>query len=264
MIDTTALYILGGIILFFALIGAIRAEVVVSYAEEVGLKLRLAGIPITILPAKKKKIKLKKYTVKARAKQDAKKAEAAKAKAKKAAEKKKKKEEAKAKKAAEKAAGKAKKKKLPIADLISMGLEVVKIAVTRFGKHIRVRIARLHLSIGAEDAAKAAILYGTISQAVCYIAYLLDSTATLRYPARSDVDIHADYLSEKITCDIEIGVSICVWQLFDIIFRVAGAAIKGLIRMKKHSSEKKPRSGKKFPDAAPENKKKNIESRKEI
>lgn len=267
MIGTVALYIVGGIVLFFALLGAIRAEVVLSYAEEFGLRVRVAGIPITILPAKKKKVKLGSYSVKARAKHDAALEKKRLAKAEKSAAKKKKKEEKKAQEAADKAAGKPKKKKMPLPDLISLILAVVKIAVARFGKHIRVRIARLHLAIGSEDAAKTAILYGTISQSVCYLAYLLDSTATLRFPARSDVDIHADYLSETITCDMEIGVSICVWQLFDIVFRAGWAALKQLIRAKRASAKKS--SGKSTPGtprngsgAVPQQKK--SEPRKEI
>ena len=59
-------------------------------------------------------------------------------------------------------------------------------------------------------------------------AALLDSTSTLRHPAKTDVDIHADYLSEKMVIDIEIGFSICVWQLFDILFRTGFRLTKHL------------------------------------
>ena len=44
----------------------------------------------------------------------------------------------------------------------------------------------------------------------------------------TDVDIHADYLSEKMQIDVEIGFSICVWQLFDILFRTGFRLIKHL------------------------------------
>ena len=98
--------------------------------------------------------------------------------------------------------------------------------MSRFAKHLRVRVARLHISVATGDAAKTAITYGMISQSASYIAALLDSTGTLRYPARSDVDIHADYLSEKTAADIEIGFSLCVWQLFDILIRTGITFIK--------------------------------------
>ena len=139
-------------------------------------------------------------------------------------EKKVRKEADKAKKAELKKQGKLKKK--PLGDIISLILALVKTAVSIFAKHLRVRVARLHISVATGDAAKTAITYGMISQSASYIAALLDSTGTLRYPARSDVDIHADYLSEKTAADIEIGFSLCVWQLFDILIRTGITFIK--------------------------------------
>ena len=227
MIRLIALYILGGIILFFAFIASLRAEVLIAYSDELALTVRVLGIPIKILPKKKKKVKISAYSRKNRAKYEA--AEKAKAlkKAKKKIEKKKKKEAAKAKKKADKAAGKAKPKK-PIGDIIDMIKDLVAVAVLRFSKHLRIRVARLHIGVATGDAASTAILYGAIAPAVACIAAYLDSTSTLRHPARSDVDIHADYLSEKMQIDIEIGFSICVWQVFDILFRTGFRLVKHL------------------------------------
>lgn len=209
----------------------IRAEVVISYADEVGITVRILGIPIRLMPKKEKKIRLRDYSVKRRAKYEKKQRLAAEKKAQKKSEKKKRKEEQKAKKKAdEEEARKAGKKirKRTVGENVSMITDLVKTAVGRFGKHLRIRVARLHLSVGTDDAAKTAILYGILSQAVCYLAALLDSTSTLRYPAKADVDIHADYLSEKITCDIEIGFSLKVWQVFDTAFRSGFTLVRHL------------------------------------
>lgn len=227
MIDLTALYIIGGILLFFLLIAMLRAEVLIAYSDELRLTVRILGIPIKILPKKKKKIKLSAYSRKNRAKYEAAEREKASKKAKKKSEKKKKKEAAKAKKKADKAAGKLKPRK-PLGETIAMIKDLVAVAVGRFAKHIRIRVARLHIGVATGDAASTAILYGAIAPTVACIAALLDSTSTLRHPARSDVDIHADYLSESMQIDIEIGFSICVWQLFDILFRTGFALIKHL------------------------------------
>ena len=227
MIHLIALYIIGGILLFFAFIGSLRAEVLIAYSDEFALTVRVLGIPIKIIPKKKKKIKLSAYSKKNRAKYEAAQKEKAIKKSKKKAEKKKKKDAAKAKKKADKAAGKAKPKK-PLSETIDMILDLVKVAVGRFAKHLRIRIARLHIGVATGDAASTAILYGAIAPSVACIAALLDSTSTLRYPAKTDVDIHADYLSEKMQIDIEIGFSICVWQLFDILFRTGFRLTKHL------------------------------------
>ena len=227
MIHLIALYIIGGILLFFAFIASLRAEVLIAYSDELRLTVRVLGIPIKILPKKKKKVKISAYSRKNRAKYEAAEKEKALKKAKKKAEKKKKKDAAKAKKKADKAAGKVKPKK-PLSETIDMIRDLVAVFVGRFAKHLRIRIARLHIGVATGDAASTAILYGAIAPSVACIAALLDSTSTLRHPARTDVDIHADYLSEKMQIDIEIGFSICVWQLFDVLFRTGFRLTKHL------------------------------------
>ncbi len=211
--------------LFFAFIASLRAEVLIAYSDELVLTVRVLGIPIKILPKKKKKVKLSAYSKKNRAKYEASLKEKAIKKAKKKSEKKKKKDEAKAKKEADKAAGKIKPKK-PLGETIDMIRDLVAVAVLRFAKHLRIRVARLHIGVATGDAASTAILYGTVAPAVACIAAYLDSTSTLRHPAKSDIDIHADYLSEKMQIDIEIGFSLCVWQLFDILFKTGFRLIK--------------------------------------
>ena len=203
----------------------LRAEVIIRYNGEVGVTVKVLCIPIRILPPKEKKVRLRDYSVKSRAKKEAADKEAALKKARKKAEKKQKKEEAKARKKAMRASGKAPPEPT-LTETVSNIVEVIKIAVGRFGRHLRVRIARLHIAVATGDAASTAILYGVVSQSVCYLAALLDSTSTLRYPARSDVDVHADFLSETTVADVEIGFSIRVWQVFDIGIRSGFAFIK--------------------------------------
>lgn len=220
----TALYILGGIFLLLFGIAMIRAEVIIKYADEFGLAVRVCGIKITIMPRKQKKVRPGDYTpakIARRAEKARKKAEKD---AKKKKEKKAKKAASKAEKAELKKQGKLKKK--PIGDIVSLILALVKTAVGRFARHLRVRVARLHINVATGDAANTAVLYGTIAQSVAYIAALLDSTKTLKDPARADVCIRADYLSEKTTADIEIGFSIRVWQVFDVLIRTAVTFIK--------------------------------------
>ena len=93
----TALCIIGGIFLLFFGIAMIRAEVIIKYADDFGLAVRVCGIKITIMPRKQKKIRPRDYSPKKLAKRAAKE----KKKAEKAAAKKKEKD---AKKAADKAA----------------------------------------------------------------------------------------------------------------------------------------------------------------
>ena len=51
----TALTVIGCIILFFALIGALKAKITVEYNDEVRLSVRVLCFKIKILPKKEKK-----------------------------------------------------------------------------------------------------------------------------------------------------------------------------------------------------------------
>lgn len=224
----TALYILGGIFLVFFAIAMIRAEVIIKYADDFGLAVRICGIKLTIMPRKPKKVRPRDFTPKKIAKREEKARRKAEKKAQKKKAKKARKDAEKAEKAELKKQGKVKKK--PLGETISLILALVKTAVGRFAKHLRVRVARLHINVATGDAASTAILYGTVAQSAAYIAALLDSTKTLKNAARADVDIHADYLSEKTTADIEIGFSLRVWQVIDILIRTGITFIKKEIR----------------------------------
>ena len=209
----TAIYIIGGICLFLFAVCMIRAEAVISFDGEFGLTVRAAGIPIRILPKKQKKIRLRDYTPRAVERRRKKEEKRAAKKERRAAKKEAKK--------AKGASGKKEKKKTDVLATVRLIAAAVKTAVSRFGKHLRVRVARLHLAVATGDAASTAILYGAVSQTVAY---------TLKNPAKSDVRIYADYLSEKTSADIEIGFSLRVWQLLDILFRSGFSIIRQMIR----------------------------------
>ncbi len=220
----TVLCIIGGILLFLFFLAMIKAEVIIKYADNFALAVRVCGIKINILPPRPKRIKIHNYTPKkiaARRTREEKKA------GKVAAKKKAKTLEKAAKKERERELrrrGKLKKKS--ISETLSLILALVKTAVGRFARHLRIRVARLHINVATGDAAKTAVLYGTIAQSVAYIAALLDSTGTLKGVGRADVAVRADYLSEITTADIEIGISLRVWQAFDILIRTAVTFIK--------------------------------------
>lgn len=220
----TALYIIGGILPVLFLLAMLRAEVIIKYADDFALAVKVCGIKIRIIPARRKRVRIRDYTPKKiaarRAREEKKAAKNAQKKKAKAAEKAAKREHDRELKRR----GKLKKK--PIGETLSLILALVKTAVGRFARHLRVRVARLHINVATGDAAKTAILYGTVSQSAAYIAVLLDSVGTLRGAKRADVDIRADYLSEVTTADIEIGLSLCVWQVFDILIRTAITFVK--------------------------------------
>ena len=171
-----ALIIIGCIVLLFVFLFSVHAYITIEMTDDVALTVRVLGIPIKILPAKPKTYNIKNYTLKKIRKRDAKAA----AKAAKKAEAKKKKQAEKEQKKAEKKAElaklskeelralKEKKKegKPALTDLISLVCRVTGLFFSRFFGKIRIKVAMLHVRIGASDAMQAAVIYGAANQAV--------------------------------------------------------------------------------------------------
>lgn len=230
----TALYIIGGILLFFIFIGSIKAKITIAYSDDLCLSVRVLFLNIKILPKKEKGAgphsmsasKARKIRAKI-AKKEAKKKEAKRAKALKKAEKKKQKEE-------QKKAGHAEKPKKSMSEILDMvGLitELVGIVIKRFFKHLRIDLARLKVKVATPDAATTAIAYGAMTQALNILLPLLESVKTLKLPGDvTDIDVAPDFTAESPEVDIKISFSLRVWHLFDIIFKAAGKFIKHIFK----------------------------------
>ena len=249
-------WIVFGCILFvFWLIGMIRANIEVCYSDTVRVAIKICGIRIVITPKKKKKPpKLSDFTPKkyrkrlakdeaARLKAEAKKAakeakkEAKKAEKKKAAEAKKKA----AAEAKEKSKGQAKpeepkkkkKKKMELADILNwvyVGLDALKALGKSFGKHFEIEAVKMKIAVGSEDAAQTAILYGIIVQMAAYLVEGLSAITNFRCRNRKDMEIRADFLSDKMVMDLHFIFKIRVWHIFAWIFAAIGAALKRIIK----------------------------------
>ena len=166
--------VIGCIVLFFVFLFTVHAFITIDLRDEMALTIRVLGIPIHILPKKQKKYKLSKYTLKKIRKRDAK---AAKAAAKKAAKKEKKKAEKERKKAEQreadakltkaelKARKKAQKAKQPkLTDMIPLIARVAGLFFSRFFGKLRIKVARIHVKVGAGDAASAAVMFAVVNQ----------------------------------------------------------------------------------------------------
>ena len=228
----TAWIIILAILLFLILLMSIRIKITIEYNESLSVYLRIFHIiRIVITPTKEKKLKLAKYTDKAISKRE-------KAAQEKALRKEQKKQEKKLKKAEKKQRLKEHpeeaKRERTLSENISLITDIVKVLLRRFFKHLRIDLSRIHISIAGSDAAQTAILYGVICQAVAYLLELLGRFKTVSTPDFADVSVTPDWIGEKTSVDIKLSFSLRVWHLFDLIFRVAGRAVKHLFRdMKK-------------------------------
>ena len=110
--------------------------------------------------------------------------------------------------------------------------DLVAIFFSRFGKHFRIKLVRLNLTVAADDAATAAIMYGAALMGVQGILEILDRVTNLEYKKDSEVNVYIDYLSDTPTADISLSFGLRVWHLFDILLAVARRFISHLIKKK--------------------------------
>lgn len=240
--------IFGCILLFFWLIGMIRANIEVCYSDSVRVVLKVLGIRLRLVPKQKKPPKLSDFSPKKyrkrlqkdetlRLKKELKKT---KKQAKKDAKSAAKKKAAGADKQKDSSDSKQKKKKMSFDDImewIYVGLDALKGLGKSFGKHFEIEAVKLKIAVGTEDAAKTAILYGVIVQAAAYLIESLSAITNFRCKDRGQIQITADFLSDQLVMDLHLIFKLRVWHLFAILFSAAIAALKRLIGNKKTALE---------------------------
>ena len=231
----TGLIIFLAILLFFLFLLSIRLKITIEYNDSLCVYVRiLYFIRIPITPGKEKRLKLSEYSDKKIARRD-------RAKQEKAVQKEQKKQEKKAKKAEKKKRLKEHpeeaKHERTLSENLSLIIDVVKVLLGRFFRHLRIDLSRIHISVASEDAAQTAILYGIVSQSVAYLLELLGHFKTVSTPDLSDVSVTPNWVSEQTEVDIKLSFSLRIGHLFDILFRVIGRAIKHLFQDKRQKEK---------------------------
>lgn len=228
----TALWIILGIILFTAVILSLRIRLKADYdstKETDGLRLKagLGFIMITILPKKEKKTKkprLSSFTYEKHKKR----LEKERIKA----EKKNLKDKAKAaKKAAEKAAKKAENRHVPFTERLRSVFDIVSLVFEEFPKlvsYMHTDVRYLLVSVGSDDAAKTAELYGGICLAATSFLTLLREKTKMRKERKGSIRVNTDFISGK--CEAAVGFSLSV-SLFSIV-RIGWHALVWFIKNK--------------------------------
>jgi len=187
------------ILLVLVLLLLLRVRIVVTVREGVTLTARVLCLSFRLFPRKRKRVRWSKRAT-ARA-----------------ARKKRRKEQRAAKKAAKKARkrrdGHAVGKpaaKPTLRENLRLVRVLLAVLIHRTGKHLSLHTARLHIRVGAEDAAKTAVLYGIVSQSVAYLLALTERVTRLR-SGKDEVSVTADFLAEKTTADVKLVFSMRVY-----------------------------------------------------
>lgn len=251
------------VLLVIFIILMLKIQVIIEYNTDVALTVKLYGLPLRILPMKKRRVKPmtakeaakirkrranaeKKKLLKAEAKKKAK------AEKKKAAEEKKKRENASPE--AKRKALEAKRKKKAESATLKENLDLVKKIVafffSRLFRHLRIDVTRIHIIIGTDEAAKTAMMYGITVQAVAYILALLDKVTNLHGLQKRDVYVDTDFLSEEMKIDVKIAFSIRLWHIFHLAFGALRRLISNRVAVRRRVTLEQAAAAKKPTEAS--------------
>ncbi len=206
-----ALYILLGLLLSLLLILLCPIHLTVRYEGNVRFTLSVLGIPIIRYP-KKEKISIKAYSKAAIKKRNKRLA---------------KKEEKKKKHAAT-------HKKKSIADILRAVKLILRILKRTYPKLIfafRIRVCELRAVVATDDAAKTAILYGTVSQGFAYILALCEEFLWCKR-SKKRVSVVPDFCGTETSLQVKIRFTTQPFRLL----RLGVAA--GMMFLKEKAKEK--------------------------
>lgn len=109
---------------------------------------------------------------------------------------------------------------------LDMVLALLKELYAQTNGKIRIRVKAFHISVGTDDAAKTALLYGVVLQSVsCLVGWLDTSFNRLRHKD-GEMSVTADYLSGKCHASIDIVCGVSLLRGCIILVRMLSAKEK--------------------------------------
>lgn len=190
-------------LILFLLLLPLTLTVRVKDEGGTALCLRLLGIPLFRIPGRERPVRLRDYSKRAMERR-------AKKQAKKAARKK-------PKQAA--AHPQAPAKEASLSDKISFVSDVARDVLARTLSHARVKIKRLTITVGSPDAAKTALLYGSVTPAVSFLLETLEQFSHLKVAPDARVGVQADFTSERCRVDLHLRFRLHIVHLISITLK---------------------------------------------
>ncbi|MCL2099680.1 MAG: DUF2953 domain-containing protein [Oscillospiraceae bacterium] len=197
----TGLYILAGIIIFFLVLMSVSADVRVIYssaeAESLNIYIQIGIFKLRIIPAGQKKVNRLFEFFKRRQRKKIKKA-------------------AKEKKEPE-------KERYTISGILRISKELGLVLFEKSKKYLKIRIYRLYIRAGSEDAFKTSKLYADINQAAYYIYEILKNNFKFK---ADNINIYPDFLSERTDFGLDLKISVTLGAGLNILISEAMAFLK--------------------------------------
>ena len=208
-----ALIIIFCIALAFALLLSTKIILRIKYDDKLIAYIRILFIKIPLYPKEERK---KRYPH-----------SMSRRKAKKIKESLSKKEKKPSKKSKDEKEKSEKKDKNDILSIISIITAFVKNFLKKFLNSARIKVAKLHVTVATDEAAKTAVMYGAVSQSVNVLFPMLEGIKNFKkLPKEKDLSVEPDFLSDKSRIDADITLYVRVGGALKAIIYACAKAFK--------------------------------------
>lgn len=232
-----ALIVIGCIVLLIVLLLVIPVSLTIAYHTELSLSVRVFGIPFRLIPKKQKTYNPRHYTLKKIRRREEKEERRKQRRAEALKRKKRKQLKGKAKKDTEKK--KEKEQPLDAKQTVAKVLEILplvgraaKQCFFGFLKKLRIRVMKLHIRVGSEDAANTAIQSEVIRQSVALLMAGLKKFCRLKDLKKADILIVPDYSIDKTEVDIHVTFQMSLGNMMGAFARAGFTFLSGWIKDK--------------------------------
>ena len=210
-----AVYIVLSVLLLIFILAMLPVSLNLKYRDEISLCASVLGLKFMLYPKKKEKVKISDYSKKKLEKKK-RKAQRKHLKLKKKADSKK----TTAKPSSEP------KRKPSFSENLQLIYGLLKACIGQASKYVKLKAQKIVINVGSEDAAKTALLYAAVNNSVVLILTLLGSCKRLKNFKGSEIAVNADFVSGKCSADVDISLSMRVWQILKGLFAAALKYVK--------------------------------------
>lgn len=190
----TAIYIILGVLWLLALLALLPSSLTLKYREELEIEAKVIGKRIRLYPKSRKKTENAHTPPKKKPKRVSKKTSKDSA---------------------------VSEKKKSVLETLGLIKEILATVIPKTAKRVKITSTRIIVNVGSDDAAKTALLFPAVNGAVLALVTYLDNKNKFTGLDRSNIAVRADFLSNKLTADIEISFSLRLWHIAEILLAAA-------------------------------------------
>lgn len=89
-------------------------------------------------------------------------------------------------------------------DFLSYITDFLRHILKGFFKRLKIKVAKINIIVATDDAAKTAITYGIVSQAVSYLLEVLNNVTNFKRAFKSEINVLSDFIANESKMELDI------------------------------------------------------------